>query len=200
MHLPSRWSSSLSGVALVAWASAAGLPADAEPAVAEQARVFTIADGAFTLAAPAGWERVQPKSNIVETEFAIPGAQAETPPGRMTVMGAGGSVQDNLDRWYGQFSQPDGGATKDKAATKKLEVAGCTVTLVDVAGTYQDKPMGPFAGGKVVERPDYRMLAAIIEAPGKGRQFLKFYGPAPTVSAHADGFRAMVEGIVATGK
>jgi hypothetical protein len=118
----------------------------------------------------------------------------------MTVMGAGGTVQANIDRWYGQFTQPDGSETKTKATTKKLELAGCKVTLVDIPGTYKDSPGGPFAGGRIVERPDYRMLAAIVETPDRGNHFLKFYGPAKTVAAHADGFRTMVEGMVAAGK
>ena len=117
-------------------------------------------------------------------------------PGRMTVMGAGGSVEQNIDRWYGQFAQPDGSATKDKAATKKLSIAGCRVTIVDVSGTFKDMPGGPFAGGKPIERPGYRMLAAIVETPSQGNHFLKFYGPGETVAKHADGFRAMVEGMV----
>jgi hypothetical protein len=170
-----------------------------------ESRVFAIADGGFSLQAPAGWQRVQPKSGIVETEFAVPseGAAADgTPaqPGRMTVMGAGGTVQANIDRWYGQFAQPDGSETKTKATTKKLELAGCKVTLVDIPGTYKDSPGGPFAGGRTIERPDYRMLAAIVETPDRGNYFLKFYGPAKTVTAHADGFRTMVEGMVAAGK
>jgi len=170
-----------------------------------ESRVFAIADGGFSLQAPAGWQRVQPKSGIVETEFAVPseGAAADgTPaqPGRMTVMGAGGTVQANIDRWYGQFTQPDGSETKTKATTKKLDLAGCKVTLVDIPGTYKDSPGGPFAGGRTVERPDYRMLAAIVETADRGNYFLKFYGPAKTVTAHADGFRTMVEGMVAAGK
>ena len=169
-------------------------------AVAEDARAFTIAGGGFALEAPAEWKRVQPKSGIVETEFAVPSAGEGLPPGRMTVMGAGGSVQANVDRWYGQFAQPDGSATKDKATTKTLKLAGCSVTLVDVAGTYKDMPGGPFAGGQAVDRPDYRMLAAIVETPDKGSYFLKFYGPAATVAKHADGFRTMVEGMVASTK
>ncbi|MFM7108465.1 MAG: hypothetical protein ACKOZU_07695 [Planctomycetaceae bacterium] len=173
--------------------------AAAQPAVAGASRVFTIADGAFTLEAPEGWERVEPKSGMVETEFAIPPVKGDGP-GRMTVMGAGGSVEANIERWYGQFAQPDGSATKDKAATKKLKVAGCDVTIVDVAGTFRDMPGGPFAGGKAVERPGYRMLAAIVETPGRGNYFLKFYGPADTVAGQADGFRKMVEGLVPAGK
>ena len=173
---------------------AAAVPAAAQ-AVAENTRTFSIAGGSFLLEAPAGWKRVQPKSGIVETEFSIPSA-GDLPAGRMTVMGAGGSVQANVDRWYGQFAQPDGSATKDKATTKTLKLAGSTVTLVDVSGTYKDMPGGPFAGGKTVERPDYRMLAAIVETADLGSYFLKFYGPAATVAREADGFRTMVEGMV----
>jgi hypothetical protein len=200
-RLPCRSSSvSVPLVAMLALACGVGRIAEAQPAVAEDARVFAIAEGSLSLEAPAGWQRVQPKSGIVETEFSIPAAQNGEPAGRMTVMGAGGSVQANIDRWYGQFSQPDGSATKDKATTKKLELAGCKVTLVDIPGTYKDSPGGPFAGGAAVERPDYRMLAAIVETPDRGNYFLKFYGPAKTLAAHADGFRGMVEGMVAAGK
>jgi len=165
-------------------------------------RAFLIAGGSLTLEAPPGWKRVQPKSGIVETEFSIPAEEGDAQPGRMTVMGAGGGVQANVDRWYGQFTQPDGSATKDKATTKAVKLAGCTVTLVDVAGTYKDTPGGPFAGGKTIERPEYRMLAAIVEPEDKNRgsYFLKFYGPAKTVAKHADGFRTMVEGMVPAGK
>ena len=134
---------------------------------------------------------------MVETEFAIPATAEDQPAGRMTVMGAGGSVQANVDRWYGQFIQPDGSPTKDKSTTKTLKLAGCSVTLVDIPGTYKDMPMGPFGGGKAVERPNYRMLAAIVETPDAGNYFLKFYGPADCVSKHADGFRGMIEGLVA---
>jgi hypothetical protein len=175
-------------------------PAAAPAPAAADTLVFTIADGGFSLSAPEGWQRVRPKSGIVETEFSIPGADAEAAAGRMTVMGAGGTVEDNINRWYGQFSQPDGAATKDRATTKTLKVAGCDVTLVDVAGTYKDMPGGPFAGGASIERPDYRMLAAIVETPRGSREFLKFYGPAATVGAHAAGFRTMVEGMVAADR
>jgi hypothetical protein len=113
----------------------------------------------------------------------------------MTVMGAGGSVEANIERWCGQFSQPDGGSTKDKSSTKTLKVAGRDVTLVDIVGTYKDSPGGPFAGGQAIDRPEYRMLAAIVEGPD-GNYFLKFYGPAATVEKNADGFRKMIEGMV----
>jgi hypothetical protein len=172
----------------------------AQAAVAEDVRAFSIASDSLSLSAPEGWKRVPPKSAIVETEFSVPSEGEGEQPGRMTVMGAGGSVQANIDRWYGQFAQPDGSATKDKATTKTLKLSGCTVTMVDVGGTFKDMPGGPFAGGKSVDRPNYRMLAAIVETPGQGSYFLKFYGPAATVAKHADGFRTMAEGLVAAAK
>lgn len=190
------------GAMLAATPSASGQAGVAAPA---EGRVFVVARGGFSLEAPEGWERVQPKSQIVETEFSIPteakGADGKPlPAGRMTVMGAGGTVDANIDRWYGQFTQPDGKPTKEKATTKKIDVAGCKVTLVDIPGTYKDSPGGPFAGGQVVERPDYRMLAAIVETGDRGNHFLKFYGPAATVGKHAAGFQKMVEGMVKAGK
>jgi len=194
-----------SALALALIVAAAVRPAAAQAVAADAAaesRVFTIADGGYSLRAPEGWKRVPPKSNMVETEFSIPGAAADAAeqPGRMTVMGAGGSIQANIDRWQGQFTQPDGSATKDKATSKKLELAGCKVTIVDIPGTFKDMPGGPAAGGRAIERPGYRMLAAIVETPDRGNYFLKFYGPAQTVAAHADGFSTMVEGMVAAGK
>lgn len=185
----------VSGVAALLMAAAAftATAADAGSPAAE--RAFTIGDGSFSLSAPEGWQRVQPRSRIVEAEFAIASDEGQQA-GRMTVMGAGGSIEANIDRWFGQFGQPDGGATKDRAAVKKLTIAGCTVTMVDVSGTFRDMPGGPFAGGKTIERPNYRMLAAIVETPSQGNYFLKFYGPAATVAKSADGFRTMIEGIV----
>lgn len=179
----------------------AGTPAAAR-AQGEDVRTFSLSGGSLSLEAPAGWKRVQPRSGIVETEFSIPAEAGDEQAGRMTVMGAGGGVQANVDRWYGQFTQPDGSATKDKASTKTLKISGCTVTVVDVAGIYKDSPGGPFAGGRTVERPGYRMLAAIVEPEDKdkGSYFLKFYGPAKTVEKHADGFRKMVEGMVPAAK
>ena len=166
---------------------------------APDAAEFTVADGRFSLAAPADWQRVRPRSMIVETEFSVPPVGDDSQPGRLTVMGAGGSIEANIDRWCGQFSQPDGSKTADKASTKKLRVAGCQVTLVDITGTYKDSPGGPFAGGRAIDRPNYRMLAAIVETAAAGNYFLKLYGPAATVEKSADGFRSMIEGMVPTG-
>lgn len=189
----------LMGVFVGAVAAVASQPVLAEPAA--EALAFTIADGSLSLEAPKGFVRVRPSSGMVETEFAIPSEGkgedgSELPAGRMTVMGAGGSIQANIDRWCSQFAQPDGGDTKEKSSTKSFKVAGTTVTMVDIPGTYLDQPGGPFAGGKTIQRPGYRMLAGIVETPDAGNYFLKFYGPADTVGKHVEGYKKMLEGMV----
>jgi len=166
---------------------------------ADVATAFPIAGGSLSLEAPEGFERVKPKSGMIEAEFAVP-SEGDLPAGRMTVMGAGGTIEANIDRWCGQFTQPGGGDTKDKVTKKSFKVAGCGVTLVDITGTYLDQPGGPFAGGPKIERPGYRMLAAIVETPAEGNHYLKFYGPAATVERHAAGFQKMVEGMVPAGR
>jgi len=183
-----------SGLAVIACLFTAGSVAAADVAAA-----FPIAAGSLSLEAPEGFKQVQPKSAMIEAEFAVP-SEGELQAGRMTVMGAGGTIEANVDRWCGQFTQPDGGETKAKLTKKSLKVAGCGVTVVDIPGTYLDQPGGPFAGGPAVKRPGYRMLAAIVETPDKGNFYLKFYGPAATVERHAAGFQKMVEGMVPAGR
>ncbi len=157
----------------------------------DSAKTFTIG-GTFQLQAPANWTSRQPRTRIVEHEFAVPKSDGDEQEGRVTVMGAGGGVEANIDRWIQQFSQPDGSATKDKAKIEKREIAGQKVTFVDLSGTYMDRP-APMAPG--VERPHYRMLGAIVETKQNGNHFIKFYGPERTVTANADAFAKMLDSL-----
>ena len=152
---------------------------------------IVIADGKLQLTAPKSWTRKEPQTSIVEYEFAIPAVEGDAQGGRMTVMGALGSIDANIDRWKGQFSQPDG-ENKDKARIKKKQIAGLDVHLVDISGTFKDQ-RGPFA--PATERPNYRMLAAIIETKNTGNYFVKFYGPEKTVAKNEKAFNEMIESL-----
>jgi hypothetical protein len=159
---------------------------------AQEATKFTVADGKLEFKAPATWAKKTPKVRIIEVEYEVPAAKGDELAGRMTVMGAGGTVEANIDRWIGQFDQPGGGDTKDKAKIEKLKVSGQDVQWVDLAGTYKDNP-APFAGGKPVLRENYRMLAAIVQTKESGNYFLKFYGPKATVTENEKAFRDLVD-------
>jgi hypothetical protein len=155
---------------------------------------FTIAEGKLALKAPAGWVKKQPKINFIEAEFEIPVAEGDEIPGRLTAMGAGGSIEQNIERWTGQFVA---GEEPVKPKVEKKTIAGSTVHLVDLAGTYKDMPSGPFAGGKTTLRENYRMLGAIIATKEDGNYFLKLYGPKATITENEKGFHAMIESLSA---
>lgn len=173
----------------------ATLRAEDKPADAKGGEAFSLAEGAITMTAPATWVKKKPATKIVEQEFEIPAVDGDVRAGRTTMMGAGGSIEDNLNRWFGTFVQPDGADTKDKAKVKVVTVDGQEVHLVDISGTYNDKP-APFQPGPSVMRENYRMLAAIIVTKEKaGNYFVKFYGPEKTVGANEQGFLKMIEGL-----
>ena len=165
-------------------------------AQAEENKTFEIGDpGKYLLAAPANWVVKPPKSRIIDHEFEVPAAEGDTAAGRVTVMGAGGSIDENIKRWEGQFKSADGAEVK--AEIKKLKVIDQDVHFVDLKGTYIDRPAGPFAGGAAIDREGYRMLGAVIATKDAGQYFVKLYGPEKTIAAAKPGFEKMVEGLKA---
>jgi hypothetical protein len=156
-------------------------------------RVVSLGDGKLTLTAPEGWTKKEPASRIIEAELATPPAKGDETPGRLTAMGAGGSVEQNIDRWVNQFVGEGGAAAKPKL--DKLAVGGAEVQVIDLTGTYKDTPGGPFAGAKPVMRDNYRMLGAIIQTKDAGNYFLKLYGPKATITEAEKGFHEMVKSL-----
>lgn len=167
--------------------------------LAEEATKIGLADGQITLLAPAEWKKVQPKSNIIDFEFYAPADALEgDEKARITIMGAGGSVDANIERWYGQFEQPDNTATKEAAKTEKFTVDGLTVHWVDISGSFKDTMGGgPFAGGKTVLRKDYRMLGAIIVGKDQRQHFIKMTGHQDVVDGLEEGFKKSLKDLQA---
>lgn len=167
----------------------------AQPLMAE--RVVNLSNGRLGLLAPEWWVKKKPRTNIVEFEFALPAVEGDTADGRLTIMGAGGGVEANVARWIGQFKAADGGAVTNAAEPAKNEVAGQVVHWVDLAGTYADKPRGPF--GPTTEREGYRMLAAIIATKEHGQYFVKCYGPAKTIASAEAAFKEFIQSLKVGG-
>lgn len=171
-----------------------------------------LAEGKLVLLVPGDWKQVKPRSRIIQFEFQVPAAKpvesniakeddskqvssSKSPqPGRMTIMNAGGGVKANIDRWVGQFRTAEGkplDKEKQKIGEKKL--SELTVHTVDLVGTFLDKPRGPF--GPSVERPNYRMLAAIVPTKKHGMWFIKYYGPRESVDSQAESFAKMIDAV-----
>lgn len=160
--------------------------------------MIAVAGDKLTFEATGDWKSITPKSRILEKEIEVPKVGDDEAAGRLTMMGAGGSIDANIQRWEGQFSQSDGSAAQAK--TKKMTVDGMDVTMVDISGTFSQTMGGPFSGGKKVENPDYRMLAAIIETAGEGNYFVKLVGPAATVNANEAEFEKMIKSAKVKGE
>jgi len=158
-------------------------------------QILGLAEGHLQLPVYGGWKKVKPRSRIVQYEFSIPSIGDDEMPGRMTIMAASGGLEANIARWVGQFRSGEGNPLgKDAKRVEKKKIGGLEVHLVDLAGDYQDKPGGPF--GPSVNRPNYRMLAAIVPTEGRGTWFIKLYGPQKTISAAKKHFDEMLDGIV----
>src|SRR5262245_12639357 len=146
---------------------------------------------------PKTWTRVPAPSDVRAAQYKIPGASGEASDGELILFyfgkGKGGGVQDNLERWYGQFTQKDGKPSKDAAVLTIRTVNGLRVTIVDLAGTYTTM-MGPMQ--KAEPKPDYRMLGAIVEGD-EGPWFFKATGPEATIAAAKPDFDALVQSLEA---
>jgi hypothetical protein len=105
--------------------------------------------------------------------------------------GGGGTVEQNVERWVGQFEQPDGRPSREAARVERATVAGIAVTTVDVRGTFVGMRG---MGGPGTPREGWRMLGAIAEGP-RGMVFFKLTGPEAAVDESEGGFRALVESV-----
>ena len=133
---------------------------------------------------PSTWSAAKERPMRVAT-YAIPAAAGQEA-GECGVFffgqGQGGSVEENLSRWVGQF---EGGAPKKAEKT----VHGLKVHTIDISGTYL-APSGPMmkSSGK---KPGYRLLGAIVEGP-QGNVFFKCTGPAATLARAQADFESLV--------
>ena len=146
--------------------------------------------GGLTWKAPAAWKVDPPRQMRVAT-YKVPAAKGDTDEAECAIFyfgqGQGGSVEDNLKRWYGQFTQPDGKSSEAAAKTKKEKLAGVDVTTVDLSGTFASGGMM----GPSTPKPGYRLLGAIAEGP-EGAVFFKLTGPTKTVEAARPAFQKML--------
>lgn len=175
-------------------APAPNVEAPAEPTPPEHptppqapARAVTEANptlGGVRWEAPAALHWRSPTSPMRNAEYFVGEGDAEAV---MTVFhfpGMGGSIQDNVDRWVGQFE----GVTANEENTETKTIAGLEVTTIDVQGTFSSSmPMAGQAG----PQENQRLLGAIVDGP-QGPVFFKLLGPTPTVTSAEDAFAALV--------
>lgn len=152
-------------------------------------------DARLRYAVPVSWARVPAPSDMRAAQYRIPKLEGDTEDGELVLFffgpGQGGTADANLQRWYGQFTRPDGKSPKDAAVVTIRTVNGLKVTSVDLSGTYRPAPMGG-AGGATKE--NWRMLAAVIEGEG-GPWFFRATGPEATIADAKPEFDALLASV-----
>jgi len=126
---------------------------------------------------PEGWDVMGPRPMRAATYMIGEGENSSECAVFFFGTGQGGDVQANIDRWIGQFLQPDGSDSKAKAKTEHRHVGDLHADVIDLTGTYMSGGMG---GQPTVPKAGYRLLGAIVEAP-EGPLFFKLTGPAAAV-------------------
>ena len=135
--------------------------------------------------APTGWTPVESSSRMRVAQWELPSAGGDGDTGSAEAVifffgeGGGGGVDANLDRWFGQFEQPDGSSTRDGATVTRRETNGLKLTIADMRGIY----VAPVRPGSTQRnnRPNHRMVAAVVEGDG-GPWYVRVLGPEDAVA------------------
>src|SRR5262245_13745736 len=140
---------------------------------------------------PAGWKEEQPTNTMRYAQFKVPKVEGDPADVELILFKLGGTAQQNVDRWKGQFIPPEGKKIDDVAKVTEFKVSGHAVTMLDISGTYLDgPPMLP--PERKTKRPNYRMLAVQFEGPENSYQIL-MRGPAKTIEKNAKGFEEWIK-------
>ncbi|UCE68058.1 MAG: hypothetical protein JSU85_09120 [Candidatus Zixiibacteriota bacterium] len=154
----------------------------------------TVSGGGLTWSVPAAWTIGAEKPMRLAT-YIIKPAEGDTDSAECAVFyfgpEHGGEVDLNLQRWAGQFEQPDGRNSMDKAEIEAESRDDLKITTIDLTGTYLVSGAMMQVTGK---KDNYRLLGAIVEGP-QGLVFFKMTGPQKTTESAEAGFKALLKSI-----
>ncbi len=142
---------------------------------------------------PSTWIKETPSSSMRLAQYRLPHLPEDSEDAELAVFyfgGQGGTVQANVERWIGQFSDPNGSPLTDAVKVSERDTDGIHLTIVDVSGTYH-QAQGPMMAA-TTDKPNYRMLAAVADGP-TGPTFFKLTGPQGTVDHFEDSFQRMLD-------
>jgi hypothetical protein len=142
---------------------------------------------------PEDWKEGRPASSMRIFQVGIPPAEGDTAEGEIAFFAPiGGSVEDNINRWIGQFSQPDGSDSKAKSSVEDVQGDQFKVKMVSLTGTMLPSSMPGMAAQP--ERAGWMMLGAIIETPS-GPWYIKATGPEKTLTQAKEKFMTLCKSV-----
>lgn len=171
---------------LLAVSAALAVPA----AMAEAQKTVTLLE--YTATVPAGWTSRTPASSMRLAEFVTSPTAGS---GAEVIVyyfgkGQGGSPTANLERWKGQFSNPDGGEVAEKVSHETL--GDIAMTVAEYRGTYA-RAVGQGSSAEDA-RPNHQLIAIVAETP-RGTLFFQCFGPIAAVDAARASYMTFVRGL-----
>jgi len=136
---------------------------------------------------PEGWQKAENPSPMRKATFKIPRAEGDTEDAEMSVSQAGGTIEQNVNRWTGQFER----GKDDTSSRQDRKVGELSVTVVEVHGTFSGG-MGMPGAAPAGPKPKWALLGAIVETEG-ALTFFKLTGPEKTINAAKPAFDKFVE-------
>ncbi|MDA0659763.1 MAG: hypothetical protein O2931_07660 [Planctomycetota bacterium] len=136
------------------------------------------------LEVPASWKQGKPNSSMRLAQFALPQNEGDEDVELVVFYFGGGSaggIQENLNRWEGQF-HPE----KREVTTVQGKCRDGSYVLSEISGTWK-KPDGPPFAQKTIDQPGSRVVSVIwiLEKDDKtDHYFLKLSGPDAAVKSH----------------
>ena len=145
---------------------------------AEQVKV-----GAFTFTAPEGWKKGTPTSPMRKAQFEIGEGPAKAEVSLFHFgAGQGGSVENNIARWFAQFP-----GSEAKQKTNVVQAGPVKITFATTEGTFSSG----MPGGPTTPMSNYALCGAILPSDG-GDVYVKMTGPEAVVKGATEAFMKMV--------
>ncbi len=141
---------------------------------------------------PDGWTTRPASSRMRLAEFSLP---AQSGAATEVVVyffgpGQGGSVEANLARWKGQFSNPSGAPVSD--IVKRDSSGIFPLTVAEYRGTYaRGVGMGSAPDAAL---PDHALIAVVADTP-RGTLFFQLFGPRQAVEVRRAAYLSFVRGL-----
>lgn len=145
---------------------------------------------------PESWKEQKPGSRMQFKVFTLPKVEGDEADATLTIFffgpGGGGGVKENITRWKGMFTPPEGKSIDDVAKVKELQAGKVKITLLDVTGTYKSRLQPANPDSPIKEFPNSRMLAVVFESEN-GPYFMRLVGSEKTVSKHQESFETWLK-------
>ncbi len=179
------------GLTLLLLACGPDAPAQGNAGAEEGAQTVELSDpvsaNGVSIALPAAWNRVEPRSTMRMLEAEIPGSGGS---GEISMYyfgpGIGGGAASNIERWKSQVVLEAGAP---EPITQSRESNGVRRIWIELQGTVKASTIGSFP---TTDQPNFALYGAVIEAPG-GPWFLRAVGPAATMREQRQAFLAMLD-------